>query len=252
MTGHGADRQSTFILPHFEFEVPLLLGADGLHYVPLFVLCRLLGLDAARELRRAQQVLLWSSARLFLVDWKGGTRFAWCHTYPWGIASWLSMVERKRIQDPARRAQLDRTVKDGIELGGRATELVKARFERGRRRMYQLSERMQALGTVLAHYQGHRPWEPVEAQARLDQLTHRHRALADQVQLFVQAWLADKAQLPVIDAISVDGAGQVSDELVPITLFGTINAQDEARLGDYEQAYSVLVTDLIEWQRDLE
>lgn len=132
----------TIILPHFEYESPLLVGADGFRYVPLFVLCSLLGLDATRELRRARNKLLWSSARLHLIEWSGGEYFAWCLPYPLGIAYWLGGVERQCIPNLERRAQLERTVHEGTELGGRAWQLVSDRFEQGRRRMYALSNGM--------------------------------------------------------------------------------------------------------------
>jgi hypothetical protein len=245
-------RQTTFILPHFDYEVPLLMGADGHHYVPLFVLCRLLGLDASRELRCARHKLLWDSARLFHVRWNGASYFAWCQPYPLGLASWLGAVEYQRIQDPDRRAQLHRTVQEGMELWGRTWDVTRDRFEQGRKRIYHLSQRMTEVGEVLHHLQQHAPWPSADVQRQIEQLALRQQVLADQVQTFVRAWLADKADLPVIDALRLDEAGNVLDESVPMTLFGTMTRHEEARLSHYNQAYMALVADVLEVLHGLE
>lgn len=237
-------RQTTYVLPHFEYEVPLLVGSDGLHYVPTFVVCRLLGLDAARELRRAGHVLLWDMARLLHVQWSGKTYFAWCLPYPLGIGYWLGTVERHCIQDPERRAQLDRAVKDSIALGGQAWRLASDRFEQGRKRMYVLSQHMTEVGDALRHLQQHAPWPSPDTQRRIDWLAIRQQALADQVQAFVQAWFADKAGLPVVDTIHIDKAGNVLDEGAPTRLFGILSEEEDAELSDYEQAITTLVADL--------
>ena len=50
-------------LPYFNEDVPVLYLSDGTPYIPVVVLCQILGLRSDSCIRRWRKLLLWSSAR---------------------------------------------------------------------------------------------------------------------------------------------------------------------------------------------
>lgn len=86
---------------------------------------------------------------------------------------------------------------------------------------------------------------PVDKQRQIDRLATRQQVLAEQVQVFVRAWFADGADLPVVDTVLQDEAGNILDEGESTTLFGTMSTADEEQLGHYEQEYVALAADVI-------
>ena len=72
-------QQSTMILPHFDYEVPILYVADGTAYVPVIALCEMLGLRADRHIQRWRGLALWANACKLPLRMKSGkTRLVWC------------------------------------------------------------------------------------------------------------------------------------------------------------------------------
>ncbi len=72
-------QQSTMILPHFDYEVPILYVADGTAYVPVIALCEMLGLRADRHIQRWRGLALWANACKLPLRMKSGkTRIVWC------------------------------------------------------------------------------------------------------------------------------------------------------------------------------
>jgi len=72
-------QQSTMILPHFDYEVPILYVADGTAYVPVIALCEMLGLRADRHIRRWRGLALWANACKLPLRMKSGkTHIVWC------------------------------------------------------------------------------------------------------------------------------------------------------------------------------
>ena len=185
-------KPNTIVLPHLEREVPLLHGSDGRPMVPMHALCRMLGLDATCEIRRAQRVLLWVAASLLpMVMSRGGeVRYAWCLPYPLHVGYWFGQVYGQ-VSDPALREALLRTIKDTDHLGGRVFWHLHERFVVGRQRMRQLPLAIQSIGDLLERLQGN-PRVRVSKTKRdgLAILALRHQALREQAEAFVRGWFA--------------------------------------------------------------
>lgn len=234
-------------LPHFDHQVPLLTGPDGYHYVPLFALCQMLGLNATNEIQRARYMLLWDLARLLPLEINGRICGAWSLPYPLHVGYWFGMAY-ERVADPARREQLKRAIDDSMELSEQAYQAVEAQFEDGRRRMYRLALQVKQLRSRLETLLD-TPTINVHDEA-LAGIIVRATALADLVEPFVRGWLSDAAGLPVIDSIRVDDTGAVIDSHVPSTLFGTLQRADAEKLDAYEVLLARTLTQLAEWAYD--
>jgi hypothetical protein len=73
-----AIQQTTMMLPYFDEEVPALYLADGTVYLPVKVLCRMLGLRAETHIPRWRKLVLWANARKLPLQTARGQRIVWC------------------------------------------------------------------------------------------------------------------------------------------------------------------------------
>ncbi len=55
--------QTTVTLPFLDDEVPALYLADGKLYIPVYTVCRALGIRADTHIRRWRTLVLWITAR---------------------------------------------------------------------------------------------------------------------------------------------------------------------------------------------
>lgn len=251
----SSDHPRHLVLPHFNYVVPLLTGPDGYPCVPVFVLCRMLELDEAYEIQRAQRVLLWDMAALLPITHRGRACFAWSLPYPLQVGYWFSQVYR-RVRNPQRRQQLDLAIDDSMDLSAVAHRLIEAKFEAGRKRMYQLGlavTRLRELLGTLAERSIYRDRDrdgtgdkdsAAHQMPPDDALGMRGAAVCDQAEQFVREWFAHVGSLPVVDGIRADAEGRVLEQDVPITLFGTIRDEDLARLDHYEQLVAQVIAEV--------
>src|SRR5690348_7855715 len=72
-------RQSTITLPGLDEEAPALYLTDGRPYVPVFAVCRVLGIRAAPHIRRWKNLVFWTTARKLPFQTAGlSKRLVWC------------------------------------------------------------------------------------------------------------------------------------------------------------------------------
>jgi hypothetical protein len=96
-------QQSTIVLPHFDYEVPILYVADGTAYFPVIALCKMLGLRADRYIQRWRGLALWENACKLLLRTKSGkTRIVWClhrgaFPFLYGCFNWSLVSPERRI-----------------------------------------------------------------------------------------------------------------------------------------------------------
>jgi len=111
-------RQTKMKLPYFNEDVPVLYLSDGTPYIPVVVLCQILGLRSDTYIRQWRKLLLWSSARkLPLENEKWGKRIVWC--LPFGaLPIWFCSFNLKALV-PERRKQLLNSIDEFIKLPNR-------------------------------------------------------------------------------------------------------------------------------------
>lgn len=72
-------RQTTIALPFLDEQVPALIVADGRSYIPVFAVCRVLGIRADTHIQRWRRLIFWGTARKLLFQTeKRGQRLVWC------------------------------------------------------------------------------------------------------------------------------------------------------------------------------
>lgn len=245
MTDTHDHTQSTITLPHLRFTVPLIQATDGVPFIPLFWLCRQIGLDPARELNHARQVLLWRHARLLPLQLDGRRIAAWYHAYPLHITYWFSMVD-DRVGDPEAQKLLRQEITVGMALGARVLRQVEADFNEARKRMYALIAAFIGLqATFAAAVQRSEHISPTHRTLLLA-LDQRKAMLIDQASAFIRSWLAQSASLPIADVFKTNAAGAVdlSQPDGAMTLFGSISQADLATLARYEDDTRQVLTTL--------
>jgi hypothetical protein len=96
--------QTTVILPFLDDEVPALMLADGKLYIPVYVVCHVLGIRADVHIRKWRNLLLWTTARkLPLQTQNQGKRLVWCLLisevpYLYSLFDWQLVSPQLRMQ----------------------------------------------------------------------------------------------------------------------------------------------------------
>src|SRR5215470_5966772 len=96
--------QTTLVLPYFDYEVPVLYVADGKCYVPVFEVCRMLGLRAHTHMARWRRLLVWDNARKLPLRTARGIRIVWCLQL--GMVPFLFSCFDWSLLSPKRQEQL--------------------------------------------------------------------------------------------------------------------------------------------------
>lgn len=220
--------QSMIRLPHLGVRVPLLTVRDDVRYLPLFPLCRMLGVDADDPIRRRRHTMLWYEAKLLPLWWREKEIVAWSLPYVSAISSFLG-----DLVPLARTAELRQRAHEEVEAASKVMEwawmTVQERFEDARRSVYQLATLATELETLADTATAQGEQLSIEQRERLDAVLLVARAALDQTQAFVREWSADKGTLPVVDTLSVNESGDVV-EARPMTLFGVAKEEDLATI----------------------
>src|SRR5712692_11633494 len=128
-------RQTTITLPFLEDEVPALYLADGRPYIPVFAVCRALGIPAASSIRRWQNLALWVTARkLPFQTKKQGKRLVWCLLIS-QVPFLYSLFDWKLVA-PQRQAQLHQATEAQIQLAHRAYQEMQQRYKATRQLLF--------------------------------------------------------------------------------------------------------------------
>ncbi len=129
-------RQTTIILPIFGEEVPVLFTGDGVRYIPVIALCRMLGLRAESHIPRWRRLVLWSHARkLPFCTSKGVRRVVWCLHL--GALPLLCSCFNWQLVSPQRRVQLHQSADVWKELLDQAHQKMLVNYRTMRRFLFE-------------------------------------------------------------------------------------------------------------------
>lgn len=235
-------QQSTMVLPHFDYEVPILYIADGTAYVPVIALCEMLGLRADRHIRRWRGLVLWSDAcKLPLRTKSGKTRMVWClhrgaFPFLYGCFNW-SLVS------PERRMQLRQATDEWIELSNHAYQAMQAHYKAIRRFLFtflttytdttaSLKRVAEQLSTLLDS----------GSCLKLDELVTQGISLIEQATKHARSMLQEQAGTPIFDAFKVDSDGNIQ-ETFSLPLLPVVPQEDEEKLIE-------LLEKLVQWNQE--
>lgn len=231
--------QTTLILPRFDVSVPMIVEDPGLHWIPVVAISRLLGVDHTWCLLRATHTMMWEGAQVFKVEDGKHVRWAWCLPYPLGIGFFMDHIVRD-VHDPVLIACIDQMVDDCMDISSRAMDQVHATFVNGKKRMFHLYHALDELRSAVTHLRSHEDQWMTSQLAMLLQIEQDHDVLWQQAAPFIQEWLRQAGELPVVDAITTDAQGHVVGETTPYSILGVLSNEDDQALTAFEHACSAI------------
>jgi hypothetical protein len=237
-------RQTTITLPYLDDEVPVLYLTDGRPYIPVFAVCRALGIRADTHIPRWKHLLLWETAlKLPFETEKRGKRFVWCLLIS-EIPFLYSMFDWKQL--PAkRREELYRAVKAHMKLAGQAYQDMQNAYAKTRRLLFSLMTQCSQLDEAfwLALEQRAVSYQPAK-QLAFRQLISRGRALCQELASHARKMLQDQGEALLVDGVMLDEAHRVIDTF-SMPLFPIVPAEDLERLTD-------LIQQVAAWQQQVD
>lgn len=236
--------QVTVRLPFFGEEVPALLAEeDGKLYLPVIEICRMLGIRADRHIPRWRTLAFWHGARKFPFRTRSGaTRMVWC--LDMGSVYFLYGSFDWRLVSPLRQVQLREATEAAIEVTSRAHAQMIETYHRVRKSLFRflcasigwqeaLQQRAQQFASRL---------EP-GARIQFEELIGQGCRLIDEARTQARAVLQWQADLPVIDAFTIDGGGRVIDEF-PLPLLPLVPREELERYFEAGER-------IVEWYRSM-
>ena len=235
-------QQSTMILPHFDYEVPILYVTDGAAYVPVIALCEMLGLRADRHMRRWRGLALWANACKLPLRMKSGkTRTVWClhrgaFPFLYGCFDW-SLVS------PERRRQLRRATDEWIELSNHTYQVMQAHYKTMRRFLFAFlttyADTTLPLRLIAEELSSLLDFDSC---IKLDELITWGSSLIDQATKHARTMLLFQAGTPIVDVFKADSDGNIQ-ETFSLPLLPVVPHADEEKLIE-------LLEELVEWEQD--
>jgi hypothetical protein len=231
--------QKTMTLPYFDYEVPVLYLQDESSYIPVIELCKMLGLRADIHIPRWRKLVLWTDARKLPYQTSHrGRRIVWC--LPGGaLLFWFSCFNWSHVL-PERRVQLQQATDEGTEVLAQAHEKMMTRYKSIRQQLF-------AFLTACADIETTLPQFAASLQSYLDDfddgiawedLISQGKALISEATTHARSMLRDQAEIPVVDAMKINSAGEVVEELA-LPLFPIVHKEDAARFFEQLQQISL-------------
>lgn len=236
-------RQVMVPLPYFQDRVPMLYVRDGTPYVPVVVLCRLLGLSMKTYLPRWRKMLFWTCARkLPLQTGTRGKRHAWC-LHIGALPFWYSTLNSECVF-PERREQLRQATNELASF----PEIVY------REKLHQYQNLRRFLFHFLTTYTDVTPFfdqlvlqvAPFldeENQTWLKELLAQGQEMITEALIIARKILHEQETLPIIETYQVDHYGTII-ETCPLPLLPIILPENQIHL------FECLAL-LREWHQDL-
>jgi hypothetical protein len=205
--------QVTVRLPFFDEEMPALLAEeDGKLYLPVNEICRMLGIRADRHIPRWRSLIFWHGARQYLYRTRSGVnRVGWCLDlgsvyFLYGSFDW-------NLVSPRRQEQLREATEAAIEVSSRTHRHMVETYHHVRKALFGFLSTTD--GWLDALQQRARQLVPrLEPGARIqfEELIGEGCRLVSEARAQARAVLQWQADLPIIDAFTIDGGGRVIDE----------------------------------------
>jgi hypothetical protein len=235
-------QQTTMMLPYFDEEVPVLYLADGTAYLPVRVLCRMLGLRAETHIPRWRKIVLWASARKLPLQTARGQRIVWClhiGALPfWCICFNWSFVSAER------REQLRQATEAWQEDVAQAHQLLLKRYRSLRRYLFVFLNAYSDVETWLDHWALHlSTWLDNASARQLELLLSQGKILIGEATAQARKIVQEQTIAPVVDVIMLNAEG-AGTEIGTLPLFPVVPRED------CEQFF-VSMRRLVQWYREM-
>src|SRR5260221_1536660 len=237
-------QQTTILLPMFQEEVPVLAMRDGVRYIPVIALCRMLGLRAETHIPRWRRLVLWSHARI-LPFWtsKGVRRVVWCLHL--GALPLLCSCFNWQLVSPERRVQLYQAADVWKKLLDQAHQEMLGTYRTTRRFLFlfltTIVDRDSAVRERLRQVQ---PLLDRESRLQLDILLEQGRTCMQEATAHARAMIHEQGERPIIDACTIDQTALMS-ETFSLPLLSVIPEQGRVQFSSHIEM-------LVQWYQDVE
>ena len=234
--------QTTVTLPFLDDKVPALSLADGRIYIPVYAVCRALGIRADIHIRRWRTLVLWITARkLPFQTEKRCKRLVWCLLisqvpYLYSLFNW-------QLISPERRLQLYKATEEQAKLANLAYQEMQQRYKAMRQALFRFLTTFADIDTFLQQYADVlSPMFDDESSLALTALIDHGRSLFHKAAALARKMLHDQGELPIVDAIKVNAVGEVV-EIFSFPLFPLVSDQDS-------EQFFIYIRLLTQWYRD--
>jgi len=218
-------KQTTMILPYFDYEVPLISLGDGGGYIPVVALCGMLGLNPRTHIPRWRRLFLWEHAcKLPLRTATRGTRIVWC-LHLGALFFWCSCFNWSLVS-PERQVQLREATDDGLKHLEQAHQEMLTRYRQMRHLLFRFLTNYADAQTQLQQVAARmHPRLDAAASAALDALLAQGCAYIEEATAHARAILHDQASIPIMDVVTIDAEGNAT-QVGTQPLFPVILEQD--------------------------
>lgn len=236
--------QTTTILPFLDEEVTALSLADGHLYIPVYAVCRALGIRADTHIQRWRHLLLWNAARkLPLQTQNKGKRLVWCLRisqvpYLYSLFDW-------QLVSPQLRIQLRQAAEEHAKLAHLAYQRMQQDYKALRRGLFKFlttytcfEKTLQRCTEVLF------PLLDDKSSSDLEILLDKGCFLYQQTTALARKLLFDQDETTIIDAFMVDAEGRLI-ETHSFPLFPIVSDQDSRR-------FFISIDMHTQWYQDLD
>jgi hypothetical protein len=234
--------QRTVALPFLDEEVPALFMADGRIYIPVYEVCRALGIRADKHIRHWQTLVVWITARkLPLQTEKRGRRLVWCLLisqvpYLYSLFDW-------QLVSPQRRMQLRRATEEQAKLANLAYQRMQQYYKALRQGLFQFLLTCSSIEKILQRYADVLfPILGDKLSLDLKILLDKGRFLYQQVMALARKMLLDQDESTIIDTFMVDVEGRLI-ETYSFPLLPIVSDQDSKQFFNY-------IDMLMQWYQD--
>jgi hypothetical protein len=236
-------QQRMITLPYFDYEVPVLSTEDGRLYVPVLILCTMLGLRADTHIPRWRRLVIWGSARkLPFRTASGSKRIVWC-LHLGAFPLWCACFNWSLVS-PERQEQLQQATDAWCEHLDQAHREMLSQYQQMRHLLFVFlsssadTERMLAQDWMSVHLLLDR----FDLCIQFEDLLTRGRTLIREATALARSLVYQQEENPSIDAVRVSPENEVLEEF-SLPLFPVILPQQRDQFFTY-------LTQLTHWQRE--
>jgi hypothetical protein len=235
-------RQTTITLPYFDYEVPVLSVEDGTRYIPVIVLCEMLGLRANAHIPRWRKIVLWANARKLPLSTTRGKRIVWCLQLG-ALPFWCACFNWSLVASE-RRKQLRQATDAWLEDVAQAHQLMLDDYRSLRRDLFAFLVAYSDVEGRLRQWQLRlSPFLDVAASSQLEMLTTQGCVIINRATTQARKILHEQAMTPVVDVFTLNANGEVT-ETGRLPLFPVVTGEESERFFE-------CISHLIQWYREI-